>query len=162
MNAQAFSRVSRAIARRLIAATALLVATLAPGQYAIDWYKVAGGGGTSTGGVYSVSGTIGQSDASVTPMTNGQYSLVGGFWALPVAVQTTNAPWLTITLAGPGSATISWAPNTPGYVLQYTASFTPTNWINAPSGSPRPSASSASPVRRYTVQPATGRAPMPV
>ena len=28
--------------------------------YSIDWYKVAGGGGTSTGGVYSVSGTIGQ------------------------------------------------------------------------------------------------------
>lgn len=118
---------------------ALLVAGSVLAQnYSIDWYTVDGGGGTSTGGVYSATGTIGQPDASVAPMTNGQYSLVGGFWALPVAVQTSNAPWLTITLAGPGSATISWAPNTPGYVLQYTASFTPTNWVNAPSGSLNP------------------------
>ena len=33
-------------------------------SYSIDWYKIAGGGGTSTGGVYSVSGTIGQNDAA--------------------------------------------------------------------------------------------------
>jgi hypothetical protein len=32
-------------------------------QYSIDWYKVAGGGGTSTGANYSVSGT----SASMTP-----------------------------------------------------------------------------------------------
>jgi hypothetical protein len=37
----------------------------APAQsYLIDWYKVAGGGGTSTGSVYAISGTIGQPDAS--------------------------------------------------------------------------------------------------
>jgi len=34
-----------------------------PQQCSIDWYKIAGGGGTSTGGVYSASGTIGQPDA---------------------------------------------------------------------------------------------------
>jgi len=28
-------------------------------NYTIDWQKIAGGGGTSTGGVYTVSGTIG-------------------------------------------------------------------------------------------------------
>ena len=50
-------------------------------SYSIDWYKVAGGGGTSTGGTYSVSGTIGQHDAG-GPMTGGSYSLTGGFWAL--------------------------------------------------------------------------------
>ena len=27
--------------------------------YSIDWYKIAGGGSTSPGGVYAVSGTIG-------------------------------------------------------------------------------------------------------
>jgi hypothetical protein len=31
--------------------------------YSIDAYKIAGDGGTSTGGVYSVSDTIGQPDA---------------------------------------------------------------------------------------------------
>ena len=36
-------------------------------SYSIDWYKISGGGGTSTGGVYSVSGTIGQPDASGEP-----------------------------------------------------------------------------------------------
>ena len=40
----------------------------APAQsYSIDWWKVAGGGGTSTGGAYQISGTIGQPDASAIP-----------------------------------------------------------------------------------------------
>jgi hypothetical protein len=37
-----------------------------------------GGGGTSTGGVYSVSGTIGQPGIERT-MTKAQYSIIGGF-----------------------------------------------------------------------------------
>src|ERR1017187_4895147 len=63
-------------------------------EYSIDWYKVSSGGGTSTGGVYSVSGTIGQPDASGA-ISGGNYSLTGGFWAL-YAVQTPGAPLLTI------------------------------------------------------------------
>jgi hypothetical protein len=34
-------------------------------SYSIDWFTIDGGVGTSTGGVYSVSGTIGQPDAGV-------------------------------------------------------------------------------------------------
>jgi len=41
----------------------VLVPSLHAQTYSIDWYKIAGGGGTSTGGVYAVSGTIGQHDA---------------------------------------------------------------------------------------------------
>ena len=37
-------------------------------SYQIDWYKIAGGGGTSTAGVYAVIGTISQHDAG-GPMT---------------------------------------------------------------------------------------------
>lgn len=106
-------------------------------SYSIDWFTIDGGGGTSTGGVYSVSGTIGQPDAG-GPMTNGQYSVTGGFWALPTAVQVTGAPTLTIAPASPGNATISWAPNTPGFVLQQTAILSPANWTNSPSGSTNP------------------------
>ena len=106
-------------------------------SYSIDWFTIDGGGGTSTGGLYSVTGTIGQPDAG-GPMTNGQYSVTGGFWALPTAVQVTNAPTLTIAPATPGNATISWAPNTPGFVLQETPSLSPTNWVNSASGANNP------------------------
>lgn len=106
-------------------------------NYSMDWHTIDGGGGTSTGGVYSVSGTIGQPDAG-GPMTNGQYSVTGGFWALPTAVQMTNAPTLTIVPATPGNATISWTLNTPGFVLQETWSLSPANWTNSPSGATNP------------------------
>jgi len=33
-------------------------------SYSIDWFTIDGGGGMSTGGVFSVSGTIGQPDAA--------------------------------------------------------------------------------------------------
>ena len=47
--------------------------------YSINWYTIDGGGGTSTGGAYTLSGTIGQPDAGT--MTGGVYTLAGGFWA---------------------------------------------------------------------------------
>ncbi len=125
------------------AALAMLIATLlyqpftASAQYSIAWSTIDGGGGTSTGGVYSVSGTIGQPDAG-GPMTNGQYSVTGGFWALPTAVQVIGAPTLTIVPATPGNATISWTPNTPGFVLQETWVLSPANWTNSLSGAANP------------------------
>src|ERR1019366_9298185 len=68
----------------------------ASGQsYSIDWYKIAGGG-TSTGGTYQVSGTIGQPDAGVA-MSGVNFSVSGGFWSLIAVVQTAGAPLLTIT-----------------------------------------------------------------
>jgi hypothetical protein len=106
-------------------------------SYSIDWSTIDGGGGTSTGGVYSVSGTIGQPDAG-GPMTNGQYSVSGGFWVLPTAIQVGDAPTLTIVPANPGNATISWTPSTPGYILQETWVLSPANWTNSPSGAANP------------------------
>jgi hypothetical protein len=118
----------------------VLVTSAVAGQaqnFSIDWHTIDGGGGTSTGGVYAVSGTVGQPDAG-GPMTNAQYSVTGGFWALPQAVQTAGAPMLTIVTVAPGSATISWTPNTPGFVLQETLSLTSTNWMNTASGATNP------------------------
>lgn len=106
-------------------------------SYSIAQFKVAGGGRTSTGGLYSISGTIGQPDAS-NEMTNGQYSVAGGFWVLPTAVQVDGAPTLTIVSATPGNATISWAPGTPGFVLQENLNLGTTNWVNSPSGATTP------------------------
>jgi hypothetical protein len=117
-------------------------------QYSIDWFKVAGGGGTSTGGQFSLSGTIGQHDAG-GPMTNGQYSVTGGFWVLPQAIQVTGAPTLTITPALPGTATLSWTPSTAGYVLQETWSLSPANWTNSLNGSANPTTVSTISAARY-------------
>src|SRR5262245_43062366 len=65
-------------------------------SFAIDWHSVDGGGGTSTGGLFSVSGTIGQPDAAPS-MAGGSFSLAGGFWSV---VQTPGAPLLNILLTG--------------------------------------------------------------
>lgn len=111
-------------------------ACVASGQYSIDSFKIAGGGGTSTGGAYSVSGTIGQPDAGT--MSGGPFTLTGGFWALPVAMQSSNAPTLLIISGAPGFATISWTPATPGFVLQVSDTLTPPAWTNALSAATNP------------------------
>jgi hypothetical protein len=38
-------------------------------SYSIDWYKIAGGGGTSTNGQYSLSGTVTNNSATNSPST---------------------------------------------------------------------------------------------
>ena len=52
-------------------------------EYAIEWFTIDGGGGTSSGGGYAVSGTVGQPDAC-EPMTGGTYAVTGGFWVFRV------------------------------------------------------------------------------
>ena len=106
-------------------------------QYSIDWSTIDGGGGTSTGGEYSVSGTIGQPDAGAT-MTNGQYAVTGGFWSLPQVVQTEGGPTLMIAPAGAGLAQISWTPLSTNWVLQERLSLTLGSWSNSVSGSTNP------------------------
>jgi hypothetical protein len=96
-------------------------------QYSIDWHKVAAGGGTSTSGVYSISGTVGQQDAG-GPLTGGSYSLTGGFWAL-YAVQTPGAPALTITY-GSNQAVVSWPSSATGWTLQTNNNLATGTWGN--------------------------------
>ncbi|EEF59927.1 hypothetical protein [Pedosphaera parvula] len=95
--------------------------------FSIDWYKIAGGGGRSSGGLFEVNGTIGQHDAS-TPMSGGNFSLTGGFWALS-AVQTVGAPTLFLTQSG-NNVVLSWAAPAPGFVLESNSSVTASNsWL---------------------------------
>jgi hypothetical protein len=81
----------------------------------MPWYKIGGGGGTSGGGTYQLSGTIGQAEAGAT-MSGGIYSFTGGFWGLISVVQTAGLPALTITHTG-NSVIVSW-PNTGNCTLQ--------------------------------------------
>jgi hypothetical protein len=96
-------------------------------QFSIDWYKVSGGGGTSTGGVYSLNGTIGQHDASGA-MSAGSYSVSGGFWSL-FAVQTPGAPLLIITRVG-NQAIVSWDSSVTGWTLQTNSNLSTGTWGN--------------------------------
>lgn len=114
--------------KKLFLYFAVLIPILSFSQpYSIDWYKIAGGGGTSTGVVYTVSGTIGQPDAG-GPMTGGNYSLTGGFWALISAVQTPGLPDLIITHSG-NSIVVSW-PGTGVYTLQQNSNLSASaGWV---------------------------------
>jgi hypothetical protein len=97
-------------------------------NYAIDWYTIDGGGGTSTGGLYSVSGTIGQPDAGV--MSGGNYSLAGGFWGLIAAVQTPGAPFLRIAVTSSNTVLIAWPAPSTGFSLQQNGALNTSNWLS--------------------------------
>jgi hypothetical protein len=111
-----------------IAALLLGFAVNATGQsYSSDWFNIAGGGGTSTGGVYSVSGSIGQHDAG-SAMSGGNYTVTGGFWSLLAVVQTPGAPLLTITHSG-GSVMVCWPASPGGFTVQQNNNLAnPAGW----------------------------------
>ncbi len=106
----------------------LLFSSAASAQnFAIDWFTIDGGGGVSTGGVYQVSGTIGQADAG-GPMTGGVYALTGGFWSLIAAVQTPGAPTLRVVLTTTNTVVVAWPAPSTGFSLQQNAALVTTNW----------------------------------
>ena len=68
-------------------------------SFSIDRYAIAGGGGASAGGGFTLNGTVGQPDAGPQPLSDGRFSLAGGFWSL-VAVPTAGAPALSVERQG--------------------------------------------------------------
>lgn len=107
----------------LIAVTqTLLSAPDAFAQHAMTWSTVDGGGGTSSGGGFTMSGTIGQPDAS-GPLAGGGFTLTGGFWPgatpindCPADINNDNSINVTDLLAvigGWGSCTLPCPPNCP-------------------------------------------------
>ncbi len=78
--------------RSILTAVAFLVLTplAANGQYEVSWHSIDGGGTMSaTFGDYTLSGTIGQCDASEL-LSGGTYTLTGGFWTMDVS----SSEWL--------------------------------------------------------------------
>jgi hypothetical protein len=109
----------------------ILPASAIAQTYTVDWYKIAGGGGTSTGGTYQVTGTIGQPDASGA-MTGGQYSVTGGFWSLISVVQMPGVPNLLIVPNGANSVKILWPdPATNSFTLQQNGNLATANWVTS-------------------------------
>ena len=111
----------------------LLVAISARAQYAIDWFTIDGGGGQSSGGAYTLQGTIGQSDSATS--SGGNYTLHGGFWSAFAVVQTEGAPSLRILRNG-SNVTFAWPNPSTGFQLQESPSLTAPNWtdVNAAPG----------------------------
>ena len=139
--------------KKLLVFLGLLLPMLGMAQsYTIDWYKIAGGGGLSTGGTYQVNGTIGQPDASANgAMTGGAYSLTGGFWAIISVVQSAGVPNLVIVPNGANSVKVLW-PNTGTFVLQQNSNIAvPSGWST--SGY---SISTANGTNSITITPPTG------
>jgi hypothetical protein len=56
----------------------VLGVSAAGSQFELSWSTIDGGGGTSSGGPYVLTGTIGQPDAAYS--AGDQYELLGGFW----------------------------------------------------------------------------------
>ncbi len=74
-----------------LAVSLLAVVSLTSAQsYSIDRFTIAGGGGTSTGGTFALSGTSGQSEAG--RMSDSRYTIEGGFWSFPDANSPAVAP----------------------------------------------------------------------
>ena len=109
--------------------SALLLASACTGsaQYAIDWFTIDGGGGQSSGGAYTLNGTIGQPDAGRS--SGGSYTLHGGFWSAFAVVQTEGAPTLRILRNG-GNVTLAWPNPSSGFQLQESPSLTTPVWTD--------------------------------
>ncbi len=98
-------------------------------SYAISSHTIDGGGGTSSGGSYTVTGMIAQPEASAAS-SGGSYSVSGGFFSQYIALQTEGAPELTIRRLD-GNVEVVWGSNVPGWVLQTNvADLNPAGWAD--------------------------------
>ena len=80
MTRQSFKRTVAMIGTGCIAIAALAgTAAIAGSEFDLSWHRIAGGGGNSAGGGYSLAGTIGQAETGAHE--GGGFTLVGGFWA---------------------------------------------------------------------------------
>ena len=65
----------------VILISAITFAQSSSEDFEITKSTIDNGGGTSSGGDFSLTGTIGQSDANPQISTGGGFLLAGGFWA---------------------------------------------------------------------------------
>ena len=92
----------------------------------VSWWTVDGGGATSTGNIYSITGTIGQPDAGV--LSGGNFTLEGGFWCSAWLEPETEAPSIWYARL-PAAVRLSWAPSASGSVLEHARRLTaPIPW----------------------------------
>ena len=119
----------------LLAAGLFFVALCAGAQTNVGWQTMDGGGGTSTGGMYTLEGTIGQPDGSEA-VQGGAFAVQSGFWALVELVQTEGAPTLRIAGISSVAVTLAWpVAGAEGYQLQRSSRLDEPDWTTV-SGTP--------------------------
>ena len=96
-------------------------------DYSLDWSTIGGGGGTSTAGVYTVTGTIGQPAAG--RLNSSDFTIDGGFWSIVAAIQQPGAPLLSVRLTQTNTVVVSWPMTWPGFVLLETLDLNTPNWV---------------------------------
>ena len=116
---------------RGVAAGIALAAVLAAAGRAdeVDWHALAGGGGASVGGNFSLAGTVAQTGAGT--LAGKPYLVVGGFWGISQAIQTPGGPLLSIILDVPTDAVrVSWPVPGSGWLLEKTSTLagSPPRW----------------------------------
>jgi hypothetical protein len=89
-------------------------------NYSIDWYSIDGGGGTSSGGAYTLTGTIGQPDAG--KLSGGDFELTGGFMSIVTAIQSPDGPLLSVNRSG-ANVVISWPNPSVGFTIEETTAL---------------------------------------
>jgi len=93
----------------------------------VAWHTIDGGGGTSTAGVYTITGTIGQPDAG--RLHSPDFTIDGGFWSVVAAIQTPGAPLLSVRITETNAVLLSWAMDWPGFALEENSDLNTANWI---------------------------------
>lgn len=69
------------VATLLAAGSATVSAQSSGGEFEVTKHTIDNGGGRSTGGQFTLTGSIGQPDASLQTASGGNFQLTGGFWA---------------------------------------------------------------------------------
>lgn len=137
----------------LLAVLLALAPCLASGQsFEIVQSTIDAGGGTSAGGEFSLTGTIGQPDTGNS--AGGNFGMAGGFWEYIITIQTPGAPQLSISRdVLSGGITVSWTLPDDGWVLDQSNSLgaAPAPWLLVPQVSYQNTAT-----HRFVVFPAPG------
>jgi hypothetical protein len=101
----------------LITGLALLTASANAQLFSIAWFELNGGGSTSTGGNYTLTGNPGPPAAG---QVNGDaFSLLGGFLGMTAATQPSDPPSLSAWCINT-TIVVTWPASAAGWVLEVT------------------------------------------
>ncbi len=97
-----------------LAAVAWLIPTAAHAQFTIPSWTADAGGGTSSGGAFTLTGTIGQPETNANAATGGNFALTGGFWGPEASTTGGYATWAAANITGGQDASFAGDANGDG------------------------------------------------